>query len=186
MKILFATGNKRKLDEAQAACTDFGITVEQVRLEIDEIQHHDPMKITEHKINEAYKFAKKPIVVNDASWNIPSLRGFPGGYMKDVAEWFLPEDFISLMQNKSARKISVTETIAYKDAGGIKFFSQEYWGEVATKPRGNGNSIERVAEFNGETIGERRDKGLFVFDPKDYIWYQFARWLVDKEFSTKK
>ena len=34
------------------------------------------------------------IVVADTSWSIPSLNGFPGGYMKDVAEWFTPEDFI--------------------------------------------------------------------------------------------
>ena len=51
---------------------------------MDEIQHHDPLKITEAKVKSAYEKAGQPVVVNDSSWEIPVLGGFPGGYMKDV------------------------------------------------------------------------------------------------------
>lgn len=97
-KILFATGNERKIGEAKAACDDFGIEVEQVDLDIDEIQAHDPTVIAKHKAQEAYKQVNEPVVVTDTSWNIPVLGGFPGGYMKDVSAWFEPQDFISLME----------------------------------------------------------------------------------------
>lgn len=180
MNILFATGNDRKLREARAACDDFGIEVEQAVVSIDEIQHHEPLEITKHKINKAYEVVGQPVVVTDTSWSIPSLNGFPGGYMKDVEKWFRAEDFINIVNGLPDRRISFTETIAYKDADETKFFSQEYWGSITAKPRGNGNSIEQVAEFNGRTIAESHDIGEFSHDPKDYVWYQFAEWYKAK------
>ena len=175
-EILFATGNERKIGEARLACQDFGITVKQIKLVIDEIQSHDPIEISQHKANEAFKQAKSGVVITDTSWSIPALNGFPGGYMKDVAEWFTPEDFITLIASKKDRRISFTETIIYQDDTRTKTFSKEYFGEIVTTPRGNGESIEQVAEFDGFTLGEQHDKGRFSHDPKDYIWYQFAQW----------
>jgi len=176
LNLLFATGSDRKLAEASAACEPLGINVEQTKLEITEIQSEDPMIITEHKISEAYRLAQKPIVVTDTSWSIPSLNGFPGGYMKDICGWFKPNDFLALMSDKSDKRISFTETIIYKDKNLTKVFAKQYWGEVASAPAGTGNSIEVVAQFDGFTIGQKRDKGELSHDPKDYIWNDFATW----------
>ncbi|HUD81188.1 MAG TPA: non-canonical purine NTP pyrophosphatase [Patescibacteria group bacterium] len=175
--ILLATGNERKLLEARLACDDFGITVEQVILEIDEIQNHDPIKVTIHKVNEAYNQVLRPVTITDTSWDIPAYHGFPGAYMKDVAEWFNPKDFISIMKAKNDNRISFTESIAFRDKDKVKVFSQEYRGIVADKPRGeSGNSLDKVAEFGGYTLAESHDKGETSHDPKDYIWYKFAKW----------
>ncbi len=176
MKIIFVTGNQRKLGEAREACKPFSIEVEQIKLEIDEIQHHDPIQISKHKAAEAYKLVGKPIVINDTTWKIPDLRGFPGGYMKDVAGWFEPEDFISLMSRKQDRSICCIETVIYKDKNTERIYHKEFWGEVSKIPKGSGNSIEQTAVFNGKTIGEHRDEGRFAFDPQDYIWHDFAKW----------
>ena len=100
--------------------------------------------------------------------------------MKDVSAWFTPEDFLALMVSKDDRRISFTETIVYTDANQTKTFSREFWGEFADKPRGVGESIEQVAVFKGRTLGERRAEGVFSHDPKDYIWYEFAKWLSAK------
>ena len=175
-EILFATGNNRKIAEARAACDDFNITVKQIKLTIDEIQSHDSLDISMRKVEEAYKQVLSPVVITDTSWSIPALNGFPGGYMKDVAEWFKPEDFINLVKSKEDRRISFTETIIYKDANRTKIFSKEYIGVIITEPRGNGNSVEQITEFDGFTIAERHDQGKLSHDPKDYIWYEFAEW----------
>jgi XTP/dITP diphosphohydrolase len=175
--ILFATGNGRKLAEAQAACKDFGIEIQQAKLDIIEVQSHDPQTISAHKATQAFELVKAPVVVTDTSWNIPGLKGFPGGYLKDVSAWFEPEDWLALMAAKTDRRISFTETIIYTDATQTKTFSKKYWGEIVTKPRGIGESIEQVAEFEGHTLGERRAQGTFIHDPKDYVWYVFAKWL---------
>lgn len=174
------TGNQQKIAEAQAACKPFDILVNQLKLEIDEIQHHDPLKISQHKARKAFEIAGKPIVINDSSWMIPALKGFPGGYMKDVSSWFEPEDFINLMASKSDKRIGVVEIVIYKDKDGEEIFKAEYWGTIV-EPRGSGETIERVAEFNGNTIGECRDQGIFVYDPKDYIWNHFAEWFSKQD-----
>ena len=67
--------------------------------------------------------------------------------MKDVANWFSSEDFLSLMEKKENRQILFSENITYKDAETIKQFSQEYEGIIVTEARGTGNSIENVAEL---------------------------------------
>ena len=47
---------------------------------------------------------------------------------------------------------------------------------LVEQPRGVGNSIENVAEFEGVTLGERRAQGGFSHKPEDYIWAKFAKW----------
>jgi len=180
--ILFSTGNQRKIKEARAACDLFNIEVEPIKLEFDEIQSHDPLDITKRKVEDAYTLAgSASIVVADTSWSIPTLNGFPGGYMKDVAEWFTPQDFINLVADKDDKTIIFRESIVYKDENEVKVFSKEYAGIIASAPRGNdGNSLDKVAEFNGVTLAENHDRGETSHDPKDYIWYEFAQWFVGK------
>ena len=175
MKILFVTGNQRKMRDARAACEPFGITVEQLKPHIDEIQHHDPLEISRHKAAQAFALAKQPVVINDASWNIPALNGFPGGYMKDVAEWFTPQNFIDLLNGQDA-KICCIETVIYIDGTQEKVFQEEYWGRIADQPKGTGNSIEQVAMFGDKTIGEYHQVGELAIDPKECIWHGFVHW----------
>ena len=176
MKIILATGNNRKLGEARLALDEFGIEVEQIKLDINEIQHQDAIEISKHKASEAYKKAGRPVTITDTTWKIPSLNGFPGGYMKDVSRWFEPEDFISLIKSKKDKRICFTETIIYTDDKITKIFSKEYWGEISDNSRGVGESIEQVAIFDGYTIAERHNKGKFSHNAKDFLWYEFAGW----------
>lgn len=177
-KIYFSTGNQRKIKEARAACDLFNIEVVPIKLDFDEIQSHDPLDISKRKVEDAYELAgQAAIVVADTSWSIPSLNGFPGGYMKDVAEWFGPEDFISLMLGKKDKTIIFRESIVYKDNSEVKIFSNEYTGLIVDTPRGSdGNSLDKVAEFNGITLAESHDLGQTSHKPEDYIWYEFAKW----------
>ena len=177
--IILVTGNDRKIGEAKAALTDFDVEVRNKQFDIDEIQGLDPIKIAERKAAEALRLVGEPVVVTDTSWDIPALNGFPGGYMKDVASWFSPSDFINLIKDYDDKSISFTETIVYQDNSQVKVFSQKFLGLITDKPRGVGNSIEQVAEFDGFTIGERQQQGRFSHDPKDYVWYQFAKWFVE-------
>ncbi len=99
MRITLVTGNKDKINEASAICSRYGITVNVATADIDEIQNSDPTKICITKVRSVHSILGEPVVVNDSSWSIPALNGFPGGYMKDVTGWFSPDDFLSLMSN---------------------------------------------------------------------------------------
>lgn len=181
-KILFSTGNERKIKEARAACDLFNIEVAPIKLEFDEIQSHDPLAISKQKVEDAYQLTgESAIVVADTSWSFPALNGFPGGYMKDVAEWFTPEDFINLMASKEDKTVIFRETIVYKDATEVKVFTKEYAGSLADTPRGNnGNSMDKVALFNGRTFAESQEAGETSHKPEEFIWYEFAKWFAEK------
>lgn len=174
-RILFATGNRRKVGEARLGCEPFDIEIVNRAFDIDEIQSKDPQKISEHKARAAYTLAGEPVVVTDTFWNIPALNGFPGAYMKDVAEWFVEQDFLNLIANKNDARICFSENITYYDGAELKQFSNEYWGEIVA-PRGTGNAIENVAEFEGKTLGERREEGGFSHKPEEFVWWKFAMW----------
>ncbi len=180
-EIIFSTGNLAKLNDAVEACSAFDIKIIHTKLDIDEIQSHNPIQIALHKARTAFNLIDKPIVVNDSFWVIPALNGFPGGYMKDITEWFKAEDFINLMQDKTDRRVCITECIAYKDATTEKLFTKDFWGEMSDKSFGAGVSIEQVAIFKGKTLGQHHQSGNTAFDAKDYIWNDFAEWFSKYE-----
>ena len=55
MKILFATSNKNKVANAQAALGHFGISVEQVNLDLRESRSADPTAIALEKARQAWQ-----------------------------------------------------------------------------------------------------------------------------------
>lgn len=176
-KVALATTNSRKIAEAIAGCDPYGIEVVQISLDIDEIQSADFTKVALAKAIAAYDQAGEPVAVTDTAWQIPALNGFPGAYMKEVAEWLTPQDFLNLIAPYSDRRICFIESIAYKDADTEKVFSREFWGEIIAEPRGtNGTTIETLAAFNGHTIAESHDMGATSHDPNDYVWADFAKW----------
>jgi XTP/dITP diphosphohydrolase len=121
------------------------------------------------------------LVINDAFWSIPSLNGFPGGYMKDIAYWFTAQDFISIMHNKEDRSVIITECVVYKDSKTLKVFSKNFIGQIRKIPKGKGNSIEQVAVFNGKTLAEYHDTNRFSEKPEDQVWYEFATWFIKQK-----
>lgn len=179
-KIIFVTGNKRKIDEANACLAEYGLEVQVEDCDINEVQSHDPQEITIEKAKAAYKAIGKPLVVNDHHWSIEALNGFPGGYMKDVNNWFEPEDFLALMLNKTNREASLTECIVYFDGEETKTFKAEFPGSIVEQPKGIGYvSFERVFKYDDadKTIAEQHDSGgegsSFI---ERSAWKQFGAW----------
>jgi non-canonical purine NTP pyrophosphatase (RdgB/HAM1 family) len=177
--LAFVTGNARKFRDLQAACAPFDIPVEQLALPVVEIQSHDPEEIAAAKAKQAYKLAGRPVIVNDTYWNFIALRGFPGAFMSYVTEWLRPEDFLTLMKDKTDRTVSCTDTLVYYDGKRSKVFGQTTWGKVATAVQGNGQSISQVVIIDGEqkTIAEVEEReGRSCIDPDNNLWVDFAKW----------
>lgn len=178
--LAFVTGNKSKFLEMCAACQPLGVDIEQLELPVDEIQSHDPEKITIHKAREAFRLARRPVVVNDSYWNILALRGFPGAYMRYIDEWFKPEDMLRLMDGKTDRTITCTETLVYYDGKRTKIFTQTFNGTITAEPRGAGKTLQQLVVLEGDTrtIAEihhatnGKYQGAFI----NQLWQDFAKW----------
>jgi XTP/dITP diphosphohydrolase len=179
--VAFVTGNTRKFRDLRQACEPFGIEVEQLDLPVDEIQSSDPDDIALKKAKQAYRLANnRPVIAQDAFWNILALRGFPGAYMSQVTGWLRAEEFLKLMEGKTDRTIFCKDTLVYYDGKRSKVFAQDYQCVIADQPRGKGHfSIEQIVIMPGETrtIAEMEDQeGRSPVSGKGNIWEEFAKW----------
>lgn len=179
-QILFATGNARKIEEANKTLAPYAIAVAPVRLDFDEIQHADSAEITKAKARTAYALIGKPVVVSDTSWEIPSLGGFPGGYMKDISAWLAPADWLALMERHDDRSIFCHEHLAYFDGTVMEHFVASYEGVFVDEPRGSKDtdSIEQVVTlYGGLTLAEYLERGE-VASAGEVLehWMKFADW----------
>ena len=176
--LAFATGNERKFLYCKEACAVEDIEVDQLELDVDEIQSGQPEKVAIAKAREAYRLSRRPVLANDLFWAIPALRGFPGAYAKEVDDWFDPEDFLKLMQDKKDRSIVCTETLVYFDGKIEKVFSKQYWGQLVLEPRGSRKSLMQLVQLDGrsETISEIEERGEQPYTAQPTIWQEFAKW----------
>ena len=186
-KIAFITGNPHKLEEAKSVLKNYEIVVESLQFDIEEIQHYNPLEITKAKVRAAYEKAGQSVVVNDSSWEIPALGGFPGGYMKDVANWFTAEDFLALMKDKNDRRIILHDVVAYFDGEQLKLFISDQTGVFINEPRGEGTSMNQVVSMEdsgGLTIAEEfaLRRNVTEINPCHFQhWQKFGEWFTARD-----
>jgi len=185
-KVLFATGNTRKIFEARATLAEYDVDVEPVSVDTDEIQHLDPAEIAKAKARAAFKVTGRPVVVSDTSWSIPALQGFPGGYMKDISVWWDAQNWLDLMAGQTDRRVFCLEHVAYYDGVTLRHFVEKYEGYFTTEARGRIDkfeAFERVVVLYGEeTMAELLARG----DPASAgevlgHWQQFGNWYKDQK-----
>ena len=186
-KIAFITGNPHKLEEAKSVLKNYEIVVESLQFDIEEIQHYNPLEITKAKVRAAYEKAGQSVVVNDSSWEIPALGGFPGGYMKDVVNWFTAEDLLALMKDKNDRRIILHDVVAYFDGEQLKLFIYDQTGVFINEPRGKGTSMNQVVSMedsSGLTIAEEfalRHDGAEINPSHFQHWQKFGEWFTARD-----
>lgn len=178
-RLIFATGNQRKIQEATTTLALFNISLEHQSVDINEIQHDDPTEIAKAKACAAYEVIQQPVVVSDTSWSIPALGGFPGGYMKDVADWWQPDDWLQIMARHDDKTIYCHEYVAYFDGEELRHFMHSYQGYFTSAPDGTyGVSIEKVVCLYGnQTLSEMHDAiGIASAGETLHHWQQFGKW----------
>lgn len=185
MNISYVTGNKNKYENAKNFLTQYNVEVEQQSLSVPEIQGSDSVEIAISKAKEAWRQLGTPLFINDASWIIPALKGFPGPYMKYVNQWFEPNDFINLMTGKEDRTIILKDVIVYIDESGHTIFTNEHFGKILEHAelesyRHPSDAVISLSQ-SGASIGQEVSKGTFFIEGEDKVWKEFAAWLEAKK-----
>lgn len=180
-RLVYVTGNTNKFTAAQHFCTQKGIEIGQLVLDIDEIQGENGELIALDKAKRAYEQSKRPLVVSDHCWSIPGLNGFPGAYMKSVTHWFTVQNFIDLTKNLDDRRTILTEYLVYTDGTDTKVFTHERYGEILREPRGSSPvSWEQIVVMNeseGLTIAETFEQNRMPDAQEAWrAWDDFAAW----------
>ncbi|MCX6760751.1 MAG: hypothetical protein NTZ84_01410 [Candidatus Nealsonbacteria bacterium] len=177
-RIFYITGNRYKFKNAKIYADKLGFGLVQKKLRIKEIQSDSIENIVKDKAKQAFEVLKKPLIVSDSGWNIPSLKGFPGPYMHYINQWLEAEDFLSLMKGKKDKSIILENIICAISSKGSKLFKQIIKGKFVNRPKGIGLSSDRVVVLGKSkyTIAEAQNNNKESVDGTN-LWKKAYQWL---------
>lgn len=181
----YVTGNKDKFKDGQIILDHYGIRCVQQKLGLEELQASEGEEVARHKATQAWQQLQEPLIVNDTTWIIPSLKGFPGIYMSYVNYCFSPQDWLQLLGKRKDRKVIMREILVYKTHDQEKVFFHDVEGEFLHHAAGNnGVPSDKVISLNGgkSSIAQDRDKGWHTtqYNPGETSYDRLGEWLQEQ------
>lgn len=135
-KITFVTGNKAKAREVGRI---LNIPLEIKEIDIDEIQEIDLKKVALHKLNQAFELVKKPVIIDDVSFEVEAWNGFPGPLIK----WLLKSGnhgdastLLKMLKGEKNRRAVARLAIGFHDGRKQHIFIGVAKGSIASEIRG--------------------------------------------------
>ncbi|KKP96193.1 MAG: Non-canonical purine NTP pyrophosphatase [Microgenomates group bacterium GW2011_GWC1_38_14] len=132
-KLLFATGNKGKIIEAEHI---LGIPLETVNIEIDEVQSMDLEYVAKRKAEAAFKILRKPVIIDDVGVFIEAWNGFPGPFAKFILDKLGNRRVLEILKSEKNRNVTVTSAVGYRDGKNTHVFLGEVQATLAHEERG--------------------------------------------------
>jgi inosine/xanthosine triphosphate pyrophosphatase family protein len=180
--LLFVTTNDEKFLMARQVCAEHKLDIDQKRLEVDEIQGEDSVKIVRDKAAKAYVQAGRPVVVTDDTWSFSGLRGWPGPYMHAMNKWLTPKDFVHLTAPLTDRRVTFTQHLVYDDGKTQKLFSLHTAGTLLPESRGQSvhasHTVVSLDQDRGLSIAEvlAQDPASLSGRSAARVWHEFCQW----------
>ncbi len=152
--VVFVTGNEHKIKYLSRMV---GYKIESFRAELPEIQSNKLRDVVEQKAKEAFKLAKRPVLVEDTGLFFNALGGLPGPFIK----WFLKaagnDGLCKMLNDFDDRSAIASAAIAYYDGKLLEVLEKELPGTISGTPRGKSgfgwNNIF-IPEGTKKTLGE--------------------------------
>lgn len=149
MVLYFITGNKNKFDEAQ---TILGGELEQLDIDLPEIQHIDAREVVKDKLQEALKHHDGPLIVEDVSFEMKSLNGFPGPLVKWMIDAMGVGGLYKVADKMGNLVAYSIATIGYaKNKNEIYFFEGRLKGKLVPNIGTSGFAFDRIFIPDGHT-----------------------------------
>ncbi len=149
-ELIFVTGNKGKLKEAQEILK--GVRVVGKDAKAHEIQSGDLAEVAKDSCEKAYALLKQPLFLEDSGLFIEALNGFPGVYSHFANEKIGCNGILKLLEGISDRKAKFVCSLAYHDGNKISIFTGECKGTIAHEERGrDGFGFDPVFVPEGST-----------------------------------
>lgn len=126
--IVFATTNKGKVASLRRALDNAGlddVAIEARALEIIEPQASSCEEVAVSKVRQAQKIVDGPVLVDDSSFHISALGGFPGVYAKYMNDTLGAEGVVEFMKDKKDRSAHFEGVLVYRDGTGEHIFCDE-------------------------------------------------------------
>lgn len=171
--LTFITGN---LDKVKWTQRYIHIPLEHKKLDLTEIQSLDPKKVVEHKVKEAYKILKKPVLVEDTSLIFHELGKLPGPFIKWFWEQLGPEGLCTIV--KKNRNATAIVLFGVYDGKKLTIYEGIKKGTIPVKPLGkNGFGWDSVfiPEGKKKTHAQMTDTELDEINMRRFALQKMAK-----------
>jgi len=176
MDLVFVTGNQAKADYLAQW---LGRVVEHQKVDIDEIQSLDPIRVLQEKARSAYEIVQRPVLVEDVSLTFTAMGHLPGTLIKWFLEELGVEKLASLAQKLPDQHAVASITYGIFDGLKLVTFSGEAKGVIVPKPRGKSfgwNTIfmpdgftKTYAEMTPEEFHTHSHRGIALRKMQTYL-----------------
>jgi XTP/dITP diphosphohydrolase len=131
--LLFVTSNANKVREAREI---LGVPIEQYALELEELQSMDLDLIIRHKLADAYRQLRQPVLVEDSGVYLDDWGGFPGPFIKHLKDTLGYDRLTELVG--PTRRVHWRVKAGYTDGTRVLIGSGLIVGTVPRSARGTG------------------------------------------------
>jgi len=155
LKLLFATGNRHKVEEAKGILGE-EYEVEQFDCDYPELQADSLETIAAEGAKWVHGKVGEPVFVEDSGLFVKSLNGFPGPYSSYVFDTLGNAGVLDLVEGKE-RSATFRSVVAYHDGEQVTTHVGGVRGEISREERGDegfGYDPVFVPEGHGETFAE--------------------------------
>lgn len=189
-QIIFATSNTGKVATLKRHLEVNGLdmTVVPQVLELIEPQAHTAREVALAKATQAYQQLGQPVLVDDSSFHIEALGGFPGPYVKYMIDSIGATGIMKFMEGQTNRRAYFSSALVFVDESGeSRVFEDKTEGEIAEIIDPNDHKeawselwkIFSPAGKNGKTLSQFDMAELKTFrkGQSTSAYAQLARWL---------
>lgn len=146
--LVIVTTNQNKLAEVNQI---LGTNHQVFKIDIPEIQSLDLDEVITHKVKEAYRKIKKPVLVEDVSLAVKALGGLPGPFIKFFLNTLGTEGTAALVKGRRTSTTAMA-AVAIFDGKILKIFKGQVKGTLSKKNKGeHGFGFDRIFIPKGYT-----------------------------------
>jgi XTP/dITP diphosphohydrolase len=164
MKTLtIVTHNKGKFIEARQIAKKYGVKLvmpEDLQIAKFEIQADSVAEVAEYSAKEAYKYIKRPLIIDDSGLFIDALQGFPGVYSAPINAMIGMKGILKLMEGVKDRDAYFECAVAFYDGKRLMSFLGHIHGFITNREQGTGgfgyDPIFTPKGYSGKSFGEFR------------------------------
>ncbi len=149
MTITFVTGNENKRREVAVILDMPGLL--STKMDLPEMQSMSIEEIVIGKLQAAYKWVGGPVLVEDISYELEAMNGFPGPFVKFWDKAGLHNVVLTNIEKTGNAKAKVLAAVGYKDAEHEFVVVETLTGTHVAKTSGEGWGFDFYFIPKGET-----------------------------------
>jgi len=179
-KLIFATSNKGKFEEAKQLLKDHKIKLVMKDIKGLEIQSDNLEEITLFSVIQAYNKFKGNVIVEDDGLFIKALKGFPGPYSSYVYKTLGLKGILKLMKGIKNREAYFLSSLAFYNGKELKLFSGKVDGWISYEVKGDkGFGFDPIFIPKGfdRTFGELNLEEKNKVSHRSKAFLNFSNWL---------